>query len=191
MADLDANDKKIESGKRTAFHVYLEKTTLESKSQTVSFGCTLKKLSIYLDGNCGWTTIATVSIDEKVIARVRGDTVKFEYCLEEPIYPNSLVKFEITGTIPADAQVNIYGVIECNGMNNQFATSTSMVAGGNAASYAASGESKTATVTNPFGPAYENMGQTGMPFQNSQSPPNNNSPFGVKVSIRNGKLIPR
>ena len=49
---FDANDKKIEPGKRTAFHVYLEKTVAESKSQTVSFGCTLKKLSIYFDGNC-------------------------------------------------------------------------------------------------------------------------------------------
>ena len=115
MADtLTINDKKIYSGKQTSFHVYLNSLATE-KHQHVPFNCILKNLTFYFDTNCNWEILAEVSIDDKVIARTRGKSLKIEHLLEEPIYANSEVKFEISVIIgiPADYQVTVYGDVCC------------------------------------------------------------------------------
>ena len=110
MADFTQNDKKISSGIRTAFHVYLDSGTT-SKTQRVPFGCMLKNLCIYFDTDCDWLIQAKVTIDGKVIARARGKSLKVEYSLEEAIFPNSDVVFEIStiGGTPSGYQVTIWG----------------------------------------------------------------------------------
>ncbi|MDP6154564.1 MAG: hypothetical protein QGH39_04620 [Candidatus Thermoplasmatota archaeon] len=111
---LTVNDKKIYSGKRTSFHVYLDSGTTE-KHQHVPFYCKLKNLTIYFDSDCNWEIQAEVSIDDKVIARARGKSFKVEHLLEEPIYANSEVKFEISviSGVPSGYQVTIYGDVCC------------------------------------------------------------------------------
>ena len=94
------------------------------KTQKVPFACTLKKLCIYFNADCAWTGVVVVAIDGKVIARVRGASVKVEYSLEEPIYPNSTVSF-LMSTPPADAKVNIYGEIETGGVTRTIPSSPS------------------------------------------------------------------
>ena len=110
MAVFDSNDKKIEAGTRTAFHVYLDSSTL-SKSQTVPFPCRLKKLSIFFDADCDWLILGKVSIDSKEIVKARGDNVKLTFSLDEPIDPNSEVEFDISviSGAPTNFQVTMYG----------------------------------------------------------------------------------
>jgi len=110
MADFTQNDKKISSGIRTAFHVYLDSGTT-SKTQRVPFRCVLRNLSISFDTDCDWMIKAEVIIDGKVVARARGKSLKVEYSLEEPIFPNSDVVFEISiiGGTPTDYQVAMWG----------------------------------------------------------------------------------
>ena len=109
--DLNEYDKKIEPGKRTTFHVHLEQGVSVDKSQVVPFGCVLKKISIYLTSACDWLSIVDVSIDEKVIVRVRGKQKKIEYELEEPIYSNSTVNFMMSN-VQGSAKAQIFGEIE-------------------------------------------------------------------------------
>jgi len=124
-ADLDANDKKIEPGKRTTFCVYLAQSGVYDKSQVVPFGCTLKKLSLFLTSACDWIAIVDVKIDEKIVARVRGKTTKIEYELEEPIYPNSTVNF-LMSSPPATSKAIIYGEIETNGVTRTIPSTPSI-----------------------------------------------------------------
>ena len=109
---FDANDKKIESGKRTAFCVYLVDQGTSPKFQDVTFGCTLKKITIFFDSACLFMIKIEVKIDDKVVVRARGDSEKVEYELEEPIYPNSRVSFEATEISPTDSwHALIYGEV--------------------------------------------------------------------------------
>jgi len=118
MADVEfeEDDKKIESGKRTAFCVYLKYNAggTDTKYQDVPFGCTLKKLSMFFDTSCASIVVIGVKIDDKVVAKGRGKDSKVEFDLEEPIYPNSRVSFELIDEDSAvDWNVLICGEVIC------------------------------------------------------------------------------
>ncbi len=109
---LDANDKKIEAGKRTSFCVYLDNEV--EKYQDVPFACTLKKLTVFFDNACLFDIKIEVKIDEKVVVRARGDKENAKFELEEAIYPNSRVSFKATDLADTSGwHALIYGEIVC------------------------------------------------------------------------------